>query len=143
MEFLFDLYEIASPSLREWSRKDKRSMQRQVLLSNPPQISLNKQQKERLMEKQYYIYIMANERNTTVYTGVTGDLKKRVYEHKGNFVDGFTKRYNVHKLVYYEVSQSVVSAIEREKQIKGRSRAYKNELITQFNPDWRDLFEEL
>ncbi|MFA5628647.1 MAG: GIY-YIG nuclease family protein [Dehalococcoidales bacterium] len=95
------------------------------------------------MEKQYYIYIMANERNTTVYTGVTGDLKKRVYEHKGNFVDGFTKRYNVHKLVYYEVSQSVVSAIEREKQIKGRSRAYKNELINQFNPDWRDLYEEL
>ncbi len=95
------------------------------------------------MNKQYYIYIMANELNTVVYTGVTNDLKRRVYEHKEKFVEGFTKKYNINKLVYYEVCQDVMSAITREKQIKGKSRLYKNDLIAQFNPYWIDLYEEL
>ena len=95
------------------------------------------------MDKQYYIYILSNETNTVVYTGVTNDLKRRVFEHKEKFVEGFTKKYNISKLVYYEVCQDVMSAISREKQLKGINRLKKNELITQFNPYWQDLYEEL
>ena len=95
------------------------------------------------MDKQYYIYILSNETNTVVYTGVTNDLKRRVFEHKEKFVEGFTKKYNISKFVYYEVCQDVMSAISREKQLKGINRLKKNELITQFNPYWQDLYEEL
>jgi putative endonuclease len=75
------------------------------------------------MEKQYYIYILTNATHRTLYTGVTNDLKRRVWEHKGRFVEGFTKRYYVDMLVYYEVCEDIMSAIAREKQIKGGSRA--------------------
>jgi len=85
--------------------------------------------------KPYYVYIMSNVSNTTVYVGVTNDLKRRVYEHKNNLVDGFTKRYNLHKLVYFEQTDSITSAIEREKQLKGIKRDRKN----YFNPEWADL----
>jgi putative endonuclease len=95
------------------------------------------------MNKQYYVYIMANEIDTTLYIGITNDLKRRVYEHKEKMVDGFTKRYNINKLVYYEICQEVMGAISREKQLKGISRLKKNELIAQFNPYWQDLYEEL
>jgi putative endonuclease len=74
------------------------------------------------MERQYYIYIMSSKNNTVLYTGVTNDLRRRVYEHKEKLVEGFTKKYNINKLVYYEVSRNVESAILREKQIKGGSR---------------------
>jgi putative endonuclease len=95
------------------------------------------------MEKQFYIYIMTNKHNTALYTGVTSDLKRRVYEHKEKLVEGFTKKYNINKLVYYEVFRDANGAILREKQIKGGSRAKKIELINCKNPEWLDLYNEL
>ena len=86
---------------------------------------------------------MANEHNTVLYTGVTGNLQRRVYEHKEHFVDGFTKKYNVTKLVYYEVYGDAYNALAREKQIKAGSRRKKVALIESMNKEWRDLSEEL
>lgn len=95
------------------------------------------------MNRQFYVYIMTNKRNTVLYTGVTNDLKRRVYEHKEKLIDGFTKKYNVTKLVYYEVLDDVENAILREKQIKGGSREKKIRLIRSINEAWKDLYEEL
>lgn len=95
------------------------------------------------MEKQYYVYIMTNKNNTVLYTGITSDLKKRIYEHKEKLVEGFTKRYNISKMVYYELSGDVDSAIAREKQIKGGSREKKIELINGMNRNWRDLYDDI
>ena len=95
------------------------------------------------MEKQFYVYIMTNRNNTVLYTGVTNDLKRRVYGHRESIVDGFTKRYRIHKLVYYEVASEAYAAISREKQIKGGSRADKLKLINAFNESWRDLYDEI
>ena len=92
------------------------------------------------MSKEYYIYIMTN-KSRTLYTGVTNDLMCRVYEHKNKLVDGFTKKYNIQHLVYYESTSSVYSAIEREKQIKGWLRSKKLALIDSNNPEWKDLSE--
>ena len=86
---------------------------------------------------------MTNQRNTTLYTGVSSDLKKRAYEHRAKLVDGFTKKYNLAKLVYYEVFDDIENAILREKQIKAGSRAKKIQLINRMNNDWKDLYEEL
>ena len=85
--------------------------------------------------KQGYIYILTSNTNTTLYVGVTSNLSQRIYQHKNKLVDGFSKKYNLNKLVYYEVSESIIGAIEREKQIKGKSRKYKLDLITEFNSD--------
>ncbi len=87
-----------------------------------------------------YVYILFNKRNGTLYTGVTSDLVKRVYEHKSKFVDGFTKKYGVDKLGYYEVFNDIEEAIKREKTIKGGSRAKKIKMIESVNPDWDDLY---
>ncbi len=87
----------------------------------------------------YYVYIMSSKHNTTIYTGITNDLVRRVYEHKSDINDGFTKRYHVHKLVYYEEWSSVKEAIEREKQIKSWSRKRKNDLIATLNPTWEEI----
>ena len=95
------------------------------------------------MDNQYYVYIMTNAKHTALYTGVTNDLKKRVWEHKNKFVDGFTKKYHVDMLMYYEVSEDVISAISREKQIKAGSRQKKIDLINSVNNDWHDLYESL
>ncbi|OGW32692.1 MAG: excinuclease ABC subunit C [Nitrospirae bacterium GWC2_56_14] len=95
------------------------------------------------MDKQFYIYIMTNKGHSVLYTGVTSDLKKRVYQHKAKLADGFTFRYNISKLVYYQIAQNAFAAISREKQIKGGSRAKKIELINSFNPEWNDLFDSL
>ena len=89
------------------------------------------------------IYILANERNGTLYTGVTSNLIKRIYEHKNNIIKGFTEKYKIYTLVYYEVGESMLSAIEREKQIKAGSRKAKMKLIEKDNPEWRDLYNEL
>lgn len=89
---------------------------------------------------QYYVYIMTN-RSKTLYTGVTNDLIRRVYEHKNKMVKGFTKRYNITKLVYFEETSDVQAAIKREKQIKGWLRAKKIALIESKNPEWKDLSE--
>jgi putative endonuclease len=93
--------------------------------------------------RQFYVYIVANSRNTVLYTGVTNNLVRRVYEHKNKLVDGFTKRYNATKLVYFEATECVESAISREKQIKAGSRQRKLDLINGINPEWRDLYEEI
>ena len=92
---------------------------------------------------QYYIYILANRHNTVLYTGVTNNLIKRVHEHKAKLAIGFTSRYNVDKLVYFETTPNVESAITREKQIKAGSRGKKLALVTAMNPDWLDLSESL
>jgi len=93
--------------------------------------------------KQYYIYILASKRNGTLYIDVTNNLARRVYEHRNNLVEGFTSKYNVHKLVYYEYTQDVISAITREKQLKKWNREWKIRLIEEKNPDWRDLYDEI
>ena len=95
------------------------------------------------MNKQYYVYILSNQKNTVLYIGVTNDLIRRIYEHKNKLVDGFTKRYNVYKLVYYEIFADSYHAIEREKQLKGGSRKRKYELVNGFNPEWNDLYNGL
>jgi putative endonuclease len=93
--------------------------------------------------KQYYVYFLTDRSNCTLYVGVTRDLVRRIYEHKAKLVKGFTKKYNINKLVYYETCGDVLSAIEREKQIKGLLRVKKNELVNDFNPNWDDLYETL
>ena len=87
----------------------------------------------------YYVYILTNKHNTVLYIGVTNNIERRLYEHKNKLVDGFTKRYNLDKLVYYETTENILTAIEREKQLKGWTRAKKNELIKSLNPEWNDL----
>ena len=93
-----------------------------------------------MREKKGYVYILTNIKNRVLYTGVTSNLVKRVYEHKNKMVDGFTKKYNLHKLVYYEVGEDIMGAIVREKQIKGWLRSKKIALIGEFNPNWNDLY---
>ena len=90
------------------------------------------------MSKRYYVYIMTNKYNTVLYTGVTNDLKRRMYEHKEKLVAGFTNKYNITKLVYYEVYDDPENAIAREKQIKAGSRQKKMQLIASMNREWRD-----
>lgn len=87
---------------------------------------------------QYYVYIMTN-RSKTLYTGVTHDLKRRVYEHKNKLIQGFTSKYNINRLVYFEETPEITSAISREKQIKGWLRMKKIQLIESINPEWKDL----
>ena len=91
----------------------------------------------------YYVYIMASKRNGTLYIGVTNDLIRRVYEHKNNLVEGFTNKYRVHKLVYWEQSENIESALQREKQLKIWKRQWKLALIEEHNASWQDLYEQL
>ena len=93
--------------------------------------------------KQYYVYIMTNFKNTVLYTGVTNDLVRRAYEHKNKMVEGFTKKYNINKLIYYETTENIDSAILREKQIKTGSRQKKLDLINKFNSDRKDLYNQI
>ena len=89
----------------------------------------------------YYVYIMSNKSNNVIYTGVTNDLHRRMYEHKNKLVDGFTKRYNINKLVYYHEFNSVKDAIAAEKRIKGWTRIKKTALIEEMNPFWEELYK--
>lgn len=95
------------------------------------------------MEKKFHVYIMASKRYGTLYTGVTSDLIQRVDQHRTGLVEGFTKKYNVKTLVYYEAHEVAEAAITREKQIKDWQRQWKLDLIEGSNPDWRDLFDDL
>jgi putative endonuclease len=95
------------------------------------------------MGKQYCTYILTNKYNTVLYTGVTSDLRKRVYQHREKLAGGFTNLYKVEKLVFYEITDDVYAAIAREKQIKAGSRQKKIDLVNAMNPEWRDLYEEL
>lgn len=93
--------------------------------------------------KQYYIYILASRKNGTLYIGITNNLLMRVYEHKNNIIGGFTKKYHVHNLVYYEETNDAYAAITRERQMKKWNRAWKIELIEKNNPGWKDLYDGL
>jgi len=95
------------------------------------------------MEQQPCVYLLASKRNGTLYTGVTSALLKRVWEHKNNVVEGFTKKYGVHTLVWYEVHETMESAIRREKTIKDWKRSWKIKVIEEMNPQWRDLYPDL
>ena len=95
------------------------------------------------MNQEGFVYIVTNKNNSVLYTGVTSNLKKRVWQHKNKIVEGFTKKYNVNKLVYYEILNSVYDAINREKQIKNLLRYKKILLIENKNPTWTDLYEQL
>ena len=95
------------------------------------------------MDKQYYVYILASKKNGTLYTGVTNDLIRRVYEHKNGLIEGFSKKYKVHRLVYFEIIDDINSAIHREKCIKNWKRIWKIKLIEKANPLWKDLYYDL
>lgn len=95
------------------------------------------------MNKQGYIYIITNCSNKTLYIGVTSNLVKRILEHKNHVVDGFSKKYNLNKLIYYEVYDDIGTAISREKYLKGKKREFKINLIETINKDWKDLYDEI
>jgi putative endonuclease len=96
-----------------------------------------------MLDRSYYVYLLASHRNGTLYVDVTNDLIRRVWEHKQGLVEGFTKEYGVKLLVWYEPTPSIESAIQREKQIKKWNRAWKTELMEKTNPAWRDWYEEI
>jgi putative endonuclease len=96
-----------------------------------------------MSKKSGYVYILASKYNGTLYVGVTSDLIKRIYQHKNDLADGFTKKYAVHLLVYYEDCGDIETAIAREKQIKNWRRIYKTNVINRFNPQWRDLYDDI
>jgi len=93
--------------------------------------------------KQYCVYILTNKNNKVLYIGVTGNLPKRIHEHKNKFVKGFSEKYNTHKLVYFEQTEDIISAISREKQLKNWHRDWKINLINDYNPKWEDLSDKL
>ena len=93
--------------------------------------------------KQYYVYILTNKLNEVLYIGVTNDLIRRIFEHKNKLVKGFTEKYNLTKLVYYETTNEIESAIMREKQLKNWHRQWKINLIMNFNPQWKNLSDDL
>ena len=95
------------------------------------------------MKKQPCVYLLASKRNGTLYVGITSDLVKRIWEHKNGVVEGFTKRYGIHKLVWYELHETLPGAIAREKAIKEWQRQWKLQLIEMTNPQWRDLYPDL
>jgi len=95
-----------------------------------------------MTERTYYVYLLTNWNNKVIYVGITNDLERRVYEHKEKFVKGFTEKYNVNKLVYYEQTPDIHAALNREKEIKKWRREKKNRLVVSTNPLWRDLSED-
>lgn len=92
---------------------------------------------------QYYVYILAKERNSTFYVGMTSNLQKRIWEHKNEIADGFTKKYKIKTLVYYETYDDPENAIKREKRLKKWNRAWKMKVIEDMNPEWKDLYDEI
>jgi putative endonuclease len=99
--------------------------------------------KRGMNKKNYFVYILASKKNGTLYTGVTSSLKRRVFEHKEKKIEGFTKKYNIDRLVYYELYTSVYRAINREKNIKKWNREWKIRIIEELNPKWSDLYNDL
>ena len=94
-------------------------------------------------ERQYFIYLLTNKTNKVLYIGVTNNLERRIFEHKNKLVEGFTKKYNLNKLVYYEATNDIDGALEREKQLKNWHRDWKINLINSSNPAWKDLSDDL
>ncbi len=95
------------------------------------------------MNRQPAVYLLASKRNGTLYIGVTSNLPARIWQHRNDQIDGFTRKYRVHRLVYFELHEEMTAAIQREKQLKKWRRAWKIELIEKDNPEWRDLYEEI
>ncbi|MEJ2697444.1 MAG: GIY-YIG nuclease family protein [Candidatus Sulfobium sp.] len=95
------------------------------------------------MKENFYVYIMASQKRGTLYIGITSNLTKRVYEHRNGIVEGFSKRYAIHRLVYYEVARDAETALSRERQMKKWNRTWKLRLIEAQNPEWRDLYDDL
>ena len=95
------------------------------------------------MDKDYYVYVLASQRNGTLYVGITSNLIKRIWEHKNKAIEGFTQKYNIDKLVYFEQYRDPENAIKREKRLKKYNRQWKLELIEKENPEWRDLYIDL
>lgn len=95
------------------------------------------------MNNNYYVYILTNKMNTVLYTGITNNLERRIFEHKSKCFKGFTAKYNVNKLVYFEIYSDIYEAIQREKQIKNGSRQKKIDLIQSLNPRWKDLADDM
>jgi putative endonuclease len=93
--------------------------------------------------KHYFVYILASRKNGTLYIGVTNNLARRIYEHKNDLTEGFTKKYGVHELVYFEMTTDIISAIAREKALKKWNRAWKIRLIEKDNPQWKDLYADI
>jgi len=114
-------------------------MKRLVYLNN----LINIAKKTIMKNKKYYVYIITNKKRSTLYIGVTNNLKRRIYEHKNELVDGFSKRHHLHKLVFYETFNSINNAIQMEKKMKKWDREWKIELIEDLNPDWNDLYEQI
>jgi putative endonuclease len=96
-----------------------------------------------VIEKNFFVYMLASGKNGTLYIGVTSDLKKRIWEHKNNVVEGFTEKYDVHDLVWFEQHENAESAITREKQMKEWKREWKIKRINEMNPEWRDLYDDI
>ena len=94
-------------------------------------------------DKQYYVYILTNKSNNVLYIGVTNNLERKMFEHKNKLIEGFSKKYNLTKLIYFEMSENAESAIRREKQLKNWHREWKINLINQFNPEWKNLSENV
>ena len=95
------------------------------------------------MNKQYFVYIITNINNTTLYIGVTNNLVKRIFQHKEGKIEGFTQKYKLKKLVYYEIYEEIEEAINREKRLKKWNREWKDQVITEFNPAWNDLYNKI
>ena len=112
-------------------------------ISHPLGVRNDKNNGEILKDHNYYIYIISNWNNKVIYVGMTNDIERRIYEHKNKIFEGFSKKYNLNKLVYYEYTNDVNAAIQREKQIKKWRREKKNNLIESMNPEWKDLAKEL
>ena len=106
-------------------------------------LSLLRRQESRTVMKTYFVYILTNRRNGTLYIGVTNDLLRRIQEHKYGEVDGFTKKYHLNRLVYFEDTDDIYAAITREKQLKKWKRQWKLRLIEEVNPEWRDLYQDI
>ena len=132
------------PRTPERARNDEQGMT-DALQENrgEEKVVIARRNRSNLMSRHYYVYIMTNKRNMVLYTGITGDLVRRTYEHKQKILEGFTKKYNINRLVYYEVFNDPENAIAREKQIKAGSRKKKLQLIEGMNPGWKDLYDEL
>ena len=96
-----------------------------------------------MLENNYFVYIITNKSNTTLYTGVTNNLTRRIYEHKNSLIEGFSKKYNLQKLVYYEIHNDIEAAIKREKTIKKWPREWKENIIKKQNTNWKDLYQTL